>query len=84
MKRSILIILQVLIGADRPLFRTGSNAVEYVTAANKAAEYDGRGAYAMYSEDVVNKVLNHSDPANYPDNDWLKMAINNFAPQMQA
>lgn len=59
------------------------NAVEYVTAANKAAEYDGRGAYAMYSEDVVNKVLNHSDPANYPDNDWLKMAINNFAPQMR-
>ena len=59
------------------------NAVEYVTAANKAAEYDGRGAYAMYSEDVVNKVLNHSDPANYPDNDWLKMTINNFAPQMR-
>lgn len=53
------------------------NSYEMVMIKNAAATYDGQEL--PYSEDIVQKFKDQSDPYNYPDVDWQDEVLNNFA-----
>lgn len=55
---------------------TRLNSLEYATAVNKAAEYDGLGSYFVFDQSQVQQMEN----GTYIDNDWYKEATNKFAP----
>lgn len=41
------------------------------------------GLAAAYTPDELELFRNGSDPKNYPNTDWQKLCLNNFAPEMQ-
>lgn len=52
---------------------------ELVSLINKIDVLEGRTA--SYADAVVQKYKDQSDPLNFPDNDWQKLVLNDFAPQ---
>ncbi len=54
------------------------NSYEVATVTNEALKNDGQPA--QYSDAVVQKYKDQSDPYNYPNTDWQKVCLNTFAP----
>jgi len=50
---------------------------ELALLANQAADNDNQTR--PYSDEILQKYKTHSDPFNYPDTDWQKLVLNNFA-----
>ena len=54
------------------------NSYERAYYSNIANINDGKDPY--YTEEQLQKYKDHSDPWNYPDTDWRKLVLKNFAP----
>ncbi len=54
------------------------NSYERAYYSNQAYMNDGKDP--LYSEEQLQKYKDHSDPFNYPDTDWRKLVLKNFAP----
>ena len=54
------------------------NSYESVLIANEASINDNQGA--VYSDEVVQKYKDQSDPYNYPNTDWQELCLKTFAP----
>lgn len=57
------------------------NSLEYANAYNQAADYDQ--ATRIYSDEVLQKIKDQSDPYNYANTNWNKVALKNFAPEQR-
>jgi len=56
-------------------------AYDYATLRNEANTNAGRSA--AYSASAMEKILNQTDPDNYPDNDWFALTLRENAPMME-
>lgn len=54
------------------------NSYEAALRSNEARKNDGQAP--TYSDEVVQKYKDQSDPFNYPNTDWQKEVLNTFAP----
>lgn len=54
------------------------NSYERAYYSNLANINDGKDP--VYSDEQLQKYKDHSDPWNYPDTDWRKLVLKNFAP----
>lgn len=69
------------VSASRPaIFPDKMNALEYVTAVNDAAKYDGI-AKPIYTEEQIEKIRTGSDPYGRitANTDWHDLALNKYA-----
>lgn len=57
------------------------SSYETALILNEAKRNDGLAP--DYSEEVLAKYRDQTDPVNYPNTDWQKLALKNFAPQMK-
>lgn len=57
------------------------SAMDYATAYNQAADYDQ--TTRAYSDEVLEKIKNQSDPYNYANTNWNKVALKKFAPEQK-
>lgn len=53
----------------------------YAELQNQAAWNDGLGEYSQFSREELDMILNHTDPIKYPDTDWYKLGLKDFAPE---
>lgn len=53
----------------------------YASLQNSAAKNDGYPDYHVYSEEVMDVILNQSDPYRYANTDWLGLGLKKFAPE---
>ncbi|MFC6191814.1 SusC/RagA family TonB-linked outer membrane protein [Dyadobacter subterraneus] len=62
-----------------------ADAATYATILNEIDYYNNPsgGMNQYYSADEIEKFRNGSDPINYPNTDWQKVALKNFALQNQ-
>jgi TonB-linked SusC/RagA family outer membrane protein len=56
---------------------TRASATKYATAVNEIYTHD-TGAN-LYSDEVMAKIINQTDTENYPDNDFVELALNDYA-----
>lgn len=57
------------------------NSWDYVNAFNQACDYDQ--VERTFSDEVLQKVKDQSDPYNYANVDWTKVALKKFAPEQK-
>lgn len=58
------------------------NSYNYAVAQNQAATADGR-TDMPYSPGILDTLLHHKDPVNWPDNDWYDLALRKYTPQVK-
>ncbi|WP_443944184.1 SusC/RagA family TonB-linked outer membrane protein [Pedobacter sp. AW1-32] len=56
-------------------------AYDYATLRNEANTNAGRSP--AYSASAMEKIINQTDPDNYPDNDWFALTLRENAPMME-
>ncbi|WP_202986158.1 SusC/RagA family TonB-linked outer membrane protein [Pedobacter gandavensis] len=54
---------------------------DYATLRNEAALNAGKKV--IYTPEALDKIKNHSDPDNFPDNDWYDLTLDKTAPMME-
>ena len=61
------------------IFPKKLNAYQWATANNVAKKNDGQPI--TYTDDILQKILDGSDPLNYSDTDWKKLVLKEFSEQ---
>lgn len=57
------------------------DSYEFATLQNAAAQYDGLGEFSQFTQEELDVIRNQTDPYNYPNTDWYKLGLKNFAPE---
>jgi len=57
------------------------NSATYAQQANDV--YMREAGSVLYDEETMDKIINHTDLENYPDNDFVDLALKDFAPTMK-
>ena len=59
------------------------NSYDYARLYNEGFLNDNPGGESPYTEEVIQKYRDHSDPLFYPDADWVKLATRKFSQQQK-
>ncbi|WP_321334098.1 TonB-dependent receptor [uncultured Bacteroides sp.] len=60
-----------------------ANAYQYAMFYNQMQKNDNPDATPMFSDEVIQKFKDHSDPIRFPDTDWVNYCLKNTAIQTQ-
>ena len=60
-----------------------ANAYDYALFYNKMQKNDDPNAAPMFSDEVIQKFKDHSDPIRFPDTDWVEYCLKDAAIQTQ-
>lgn len=53
------------------------------TAANAISQAGGLGPYSQYSKEIIDTIKNGLNPARYPNTNWYKTLMRDYAPQQE-